>query len=138
MSGRRVDVRELGRFMTLGLVVIGLGLGANAVGIELLHLPPSGSYAISLAIQLLAGFALNRWVVFRGQRRPLGSTLLGYGAANVAFRLADWAAFIALTSGLGMYWLTAHVINASLFFILKYVGYRVVFLAATRTAGTHE
>lgn len=138
MSGRRVNVRELGRFMALGLVVIALGLSANAVGIELLHLPPSGSYAISLAIQLLAGFALNRWVVFRGQRRPLGSTLLGYGAANVAFRLGDWAAFTALTSGLGMHWLMAHVINASLFFLLKYVGYRVVFLVAPRTAGTHE
>lgn len=138
MSGRRVNVPELGRFMALGLVVIGLGVSANAVGIELLHLPPSGSYAISLAIQLLAGFALNRWVVFRGQRRPLGSTLLGYGAANVAFRLGDWAVFTALTSGLGMHWLMAHVINASLFFLLKYVGYRIVFLVAPRTAGSNE
>lgn len=121
--------REFARLLRFALSGAGILLVALGVNALLVHAGVHTwiAYAITMAVQLVLGFAANQLLVFR-ERRTTTRLVAAYLAAASAFRLADWFIYVTVTSLLPAIPLSVvQFANAVILQAGKYLVYRVMF-----------
>jgi SAM-dependent methyltransferase/putative flippase GtrA len=118
------------RFFVLGLVVVGWGFGLNIFLNEWLHFYRPAAYALVVASQMLLGFLLNRYGVFRGTRAPFMGQFLKYLSALALFRFIDWILYTAQVELFAVPYLLAQGANTVFIFLSKFLLYRRIFTGA--------
>lgn len=88
-------------------------------------LPIWGALTAARLVSSTANFSLNRWVVFRGTRRPLLASVLGYGAVSAVVLLGGIGVVSGL-SAIGIPVLIAKLIADLGLFALSYAAQRFV------------
>jgi putative flippase GtrA len=129
VSGRLIG--QVFRFGATGVLLTCFGLGLNLLLVEIALLEPAVSYAIVLSVIALAGFVLSRTIVFTQSERPVSKAIPLYVGAFLLFRTSEWLLFTTLVYYFEVYYLVAQLMTVSLFFLLKFLGYRKIFAPPT-------
>jgi len=114
----------------VGAFVFCLGISLNITLVSTLQLPKLPAYALVVASQAVIGFLSSRYFVFDGRDRCVVKTGIGYFTLFTLFRLADWTLYSITVKWWGVPYLAAQVANNFLFFLAKFVTYRMLFEGA--------
>jgi putative flippase GtrA len=129
-SGARF--RKLVVFLASGLPSFLLAIPANYFLVERAGAPPAPAYAAILAMQVSLNFFVCRWLVFgRTDAVAIVREFRDFVAGILLFRLADWAVYVVLVDGVGLYYLAVQLANVVLFALLKFWFAERVFLDAS-------
>jgi putative flippase GtrA len=115
------------KFMFVGGFVFVWGIGLNIVLVSVLHQPKLASYAGVVVTQAVIGFLTSRYFVFDGRGKCIVRTGIGFIVLFSLFRLADWLLYSFTVGCLEIPYLVAQIANNILFFLAKFVAYRVLF-----------
>jgi putative flippase GtrA len=122
-----VLLRPLGRFAGLGAASFVLTMGVTALLREVVGVPAEGAAAVALATALLANFLACRFFVFAGGGGPMAPQLVAFAASSLAFRGAEYGAFLVLLGPLSVPYLAALAVVLVVSFLVKFVYYRWMF-----------
>jgi putative flippase GtrA len=130
LSLLRIPWGELNRFFQLALVSICVTLGLPVFFHEVVLLEEEPAVGLALLTAFLVNFLLARRYVFRSRTNVLPQ-LFRFAAANLAFRLVEYLAFLALYNWAGLFYVLAIAIVLLSSFVIKFVIYRFYVFGAT-------
>jgi putative flippase GtrA len=122
-----------GRFLLLGGLSFSLNLGITATLHEIFGVSPEVSFAVALVAVFCLNFAMMRWWVFRGTRRPILGQLAGFGGSSLFFRGLEYAGYFALFRYVGFPYLGAALTVIGISFTLKYLVYNFWLFSREKT-----
>ena len=127
------------RFGVLGGISFALNLAVTTGLHELAGVRAETAYAVALALVLLTNFVACRlWVFGDSHGRALDQGVL-FLISSLAFRGAEYAAFLVLHTLAGLHYLAAIVLITAFSVATKFLHYRfVVFRASPASPGGRE
>ena len=111
------------RFITMSGTSALLTMGLPILLHELGGVPPEAAVAIAFACVFLVNFFMLRSFVF-ASKRSIVADFLNFGLSSIAFRGAEYVAFLILHSLLGLYYVLALGLTLVTFTIVKFLWYR--------------
>jgi putative flippase GtrA len=109
------------RFGVAGVAMIVWAFALNILLNEKTTLQPTVSYVFVVVSQLIIGFVLNRLWVFRTKKPGSAkSQLTQYVFVNSGLKVADWSAYSAMVTLLGLHYLIAQLISTGFISIVKF------------------
>ena len=118
-----VNLRQLGRFCTIGLVCFVLGLGVLAGLGELAGVNYLLAYVASFVSSNVAGYLLNARFTFEVRSDHAGAAR--YLAVNLALLCLNTAIMKLLVDALGVWYITAAIVLAAFNAPVGYVAQRL-------------
>lgn len=128
------------RYCAVGVFNLALNLGLMAFLHEVLGAPEELAYAVSLITIFVINFFVSRFYVYEAADGGAAGQLGRFLATAVVFRSAEYAAFLALHTGLGVQYLLAAFGIQVTSFLVKFLAFRFfVFVGApARAEGSAE
>jgi len=112
---------KMGAFLASGFPAFLIAIPLNWVLVKRQGWNSAAAYALVLVIQVIINFFMCRWFVFRENKAvSLRIQFCQFVSGILFFRLADWALYTVLVSGLGLYFLAVQAANTIIFAVMKY------------------
>ena len=124
ISGMDGLARSGARFAILSVASFAVTLGTTAWCHEILGLPEEAAYLVALIVALFQNFLGMRYYVYPGSDTPFLVQLAQFLGSSVAFRLAEFSAFLALHTWAGVPYLIAAATVMVSSFVAKFFFYR--------------
>jgi putative flippase GtrA len=128
-----ISLGEVNRFLAVTVVSAGVTLGAPVLLHELVGMGEEIAVAVALFTAFCLNFFMARIYVFRSGGAVVPQ-LVRFAGASLAFRLAEYLAFLALHLWLDLFYVLAVAVVLVVSFVLKFLFYRV-FVFGARVAG---
>jgi putative flippase GtrA len=122
-ASTRPFIGQLMRFGVSTLISASITIGLPVLLHELFHVPEQRAVFIAFNVALVVNFIIMRHFVF-AKRGSAAGDMLRYAVTNIAFRLAEYAAFSFLFRVLHLYYVLAIVVVLIGSTTLKFVAYR--------------